>query len=164
MPHPFYMSITGVSQGEFPGECPMEAHQNKTLCQGLKHHVTVPFEEGSGMPTAHRRHGKLTVFKVLDKITPLLAHAMCSNEQLEVRLEYYRANPAGDGTEEQFFTIILGEARCVDIELDIPNCLDTRNSDIQNMEYISFAYGWIRWVFEPAGIEHEDHWSLNSDS
>jgi len=164
MPHPFYMAITGESQGEIVGECVIEAHRNKIFCQGLKHRVTVIFEEASGMPTGHRRHGKLTIFKVIDRSTPLLASALCNNEQLQVSLEFYRANPVGDGTEEHFFTITLEEARCVDIELDIPNCLDTRNSDIQNMEYVSFAYGLIRWTFEPAGIENEDHWSLDSDS
>jgi type VI secretion system secreted protein Hcp len=164
MPHPFYMAITGVSQGEFQGDCPMEAHQNKTLCQGLKHNITVICEEGSGMPTGHRRHGKLTIFKVIDRITPLLANALCSNEQLEVSLEFYRANPIGDGTEEHFFTIRLDEARCVDLEHDIPNCLDTDNDGIQNMEYVSFAYGSIRWTYEPDGIEHEDHWCLDANS
>jgi len=164
MPHPFYMSITGDTQGEFPGECALESHENQTLCQGMKHHISVICEERSGIPTGHRRHGKLTVFKVIDKITPLLANALCCNEQLEVSLIFYRANPIGDGTEEQFFTIRLEEARCVDLEHDIPNCLDTGNSDIQNMEYVSFAYGMIRWTFEPSGIETEDHWSLDPDS
>jgi len=164
MPHPFYMSITGVTQGVFPGECAMESQQNKTLCQGLKHRVSVICEEGSGVPTGHRRHFKLTIFKVIDKITPLLANALCCNEQLEIILEFNRANPIGDGSEEQFFTIRLDEARCVDLEHDIPNCLDTNNASIQNMEYASFAYGSIRWTFEPSGIETEDHWSLDADS
>jgi type VI secretion system secreted protein Hcp len=162
MPHPFYMTITGDNQGQITGETVIEAHQDKILCQGLKHHVTVPTERDSGMPTEHRVHKKLTIFKVMERSTPLLVQALCDNENVEVRLEFYRANPIGDGTEEHYFTIVLREARIVDFEIDIPNCLETRNADIQNMEYISFAYGIITYTFEPSGIEFEDQWRVQS--
>ncbi len=157
MPQPFYMTVH-ANGSQINGECVQEAHQDKILCQGLSHGVSVPGDEATGSPTGSRVHHKLTILKTMDKATPLLFGALTMNQTVDVLLEFYRI--ASTGIEELYFTIALAQGRVCDVELDIPNCLDARNSTVQHMERVSFAYQRITWTAVVDGIEHEDEWAV----
>lgn len=157
MPQPFYMTVY-ANDSQIEGECVQEAHAGKVLCQALHHSITRGGDSSTGTSTGSRIHHKLTILKTMDKATPLLVGALTMNMVVDVLLEFYRIAPTG--LEELYFTIHMTGGRICDQELDIPNCLDSRNSEVQHMERISFTYQRISWTAVAGSTEHEDEWTV----
>ncbi|MCP4746618.1 MAG: type VI secretion system tube protein Hcp, partial [Desulfobacteraceae bacterium] len=82
MPTPCYLSIEGERQGlisagafteDSVGNIYQDDHADQILVQSISHAMTVPTDPQSGQPAGQRVHGPLTITKVLDKSSPLLA-------------------------------------------------------------------------------------------
>src|SRR5678815_1860047 len=76
-------------------------------CVSFNSAVTSAREAASNLATGRRQHEPITIRKRIDKATPLLAKALVQNEVIEGVFKFYRPNPAGDGTTEQFFTVAI---------------------------------------------------------
>src|SRR5687768_8803857 len=85
--------------------------ENSIECVEFKDSVRTAREHGSRAAVGRRVHEPLMIVKRIDKSTPLLAKALCRNEALVGEFKFFRPNPAGDGTTEQFFTIKIEGAR-----------------------------------------------------
>jgi type VI secretion system secreted protein Hcp len=142
------------------GESTVTSEGRQDTIEGLKfeHRVHIP-SSGTRLESGRRVHGPVVITKRFDKSSPLLYKALCNNEVVEATIKFYRANPSGDGTTEQFFTIKLEEARIVSIQSRLPDTLDPGASNLPCSEDVSFFYGKISWTYEPGGVEHIDHWS-----
>ncbi len=132
--------------------------ENTIECISFEDSVSTPREASTGMATGHRIYGPISISKRIDKSTPLLAKALCNNEVIEGIFKFYRPNPAGDGTAEQYFTIEIKEGRIASISRKSPASVDPAEATPPETEEISFVFGYIRWTYEPDGIEHIDHW------
>jgi type VI secretion system secreted protein Hcp len=71
---------------------------------------------------------------------------------------FFRPNPAGDGTTEQFFTVEIQNGRVDSIERISPNAHDPAASNAPPMEIVRMVYHTIRWVYVPTGAEYVDTW------
>lgn len=156
-----YLSIRGTSQGEIRGDSTVTSHgrEGKIEAFDFEHTVSVPIET-SGMATGSRSHSPIKITKRIDRSSPLLHQALCNNEELEVTIKFYRPNPDGDGTEEQFYTIQLRQARISSIKTISPNTVIDVTASQPAWEEVSFVFGTIRWTYVPAGTEHEDEWQV----
>lgn len=154
-----YLSITGTSQGEIRGDSTVTSHGREGTIEAfaLEHTVSVP-TEASGMATGSRSHSPIKIIKRIDRSSPLLHQALCNNEELEVTIKFYRANPDGDGTEEQFYTISLRQARISSIKTISPNTIMDVTANQPAMEEVSFVFGTINYTYVRDGTEHEDEW------
>lgn len=128
-------------------------------CLSFKDAVRTAREASSGMASGERTYDPLVITKRIDKSSPLLAKALCNNEVIEGTFKFFRPNPAGDGTTEQFFTIELKECRIASITRISPDVIDPADATDPPTEEVSFVFGYIRWAYEPDGVEHIDHWS-----
>lgn len=155
--------ITGTSQGEINGDSTVTSMDREGTIEAFEfeHMVYIPIET-SGRATGERSHGPIKITKRIDRSSPLLHAALFNIEPLEVTLKFYRPNPAGDGTTEQFYTIRLQNVRVSSIKTISPNTLDENTASQPAMEEVSFVYGMIRWTYEPAGVEAEDQWSVRT--
>ena len=156
MPMPFYMKVTGATQGEIKGSCTQAPFEDQILCQALTHMIEQPRDEASGLPTGKRVHGPITITMVMDESTPLLAQALSTNESLQVELTFVKVNPAG--LTEIYFMIELADASIVNLDFWIPNCLDTAKASYQHMVDVAFAYARIVWTQSLKGVQGEDEW------
>ena len=93
----------------------------------------------------------------------MLAKALCRNEQIEGEFLFFRPNPAGDGTTEQFFTVKIENGRLDAIERISPNAQDPAASTAPPMEIVRLVYARITWTYVPTGAEYVDTWGT-SDS
>ncbi len=154
-----YLWIRGTTQGEIRGDSTVTSLNREGTIEAfqLEHAVHVPTER-SGMSTEERSHSPIKIVKRIDRSSPLLHQALCNNEELEVTIRFYRPNPAGDGTTEQYYTIRLTQARVSSIKTISPNTIHDLSSNEPPMEEVSFVFGTINWTYEPDGIEHEDAW------
>lgn len=133
--------------------------ENTIECLQFKDSVRTAREQGTRHAVGRRVHEPIEIVKRIDKSTPLLAKALCRNEKIEGTFKFFRPNPAGDGSTEQFFTIEIKEGRIESIERLSPLVLDPAEAKAPPLETVRFVYGNIRWIFLPTGAEHFDDWS-----
>jgi type VI secretion system secreted protein Hcp len=161
MPMPGNLIITGEEQGLIEGSCELEDREDTILVQGFDHVVEIPTDE-RGVASGRRVHRPMTIIKEIDKSTPMLYQALCSNELLtEVTLNWYRLDGTGD--YELYYSIYLENGFITRIRPWVPNVLDRKNETLRHMEDISIAYEKIIWTWEPDGIEYEDTWGKMDD-
>jgi type VI secretion system secreted protein Hcp len=137
--------------------------ENSIECLSFKDNVRTARELGSRAAVGRRVHEPIEFIKRIDKSSPLLAKALCRNEKIDGTFNFFRPNPAGDGTTEQFFTVEISNGRIDSIERISPNAHDPAASNAPPMEIIRVVYHTIRWVFVPTGAEYVDSWD-KSDS
>jgi len=157
-----HLWIRGTSQGEIQGDSTVTSMDREGTIEAFdfEHTVQVPPETSGMAATGERSHSPIKIRKRIDRSSPLLHQALCNNEELEVTIKFYRPNPAGDGTTEQFYTIQLQQGRISSIKTISPNTIDENTASNPAMEEVSFVFGTIRWTYEPVGIEAEDQWRV----
>lgn len=127
-------------------------------CVSFSSGVTSARESASNLATGRRQHEPITIRKRIDKASPLLAKALVQNEVVEGTFKFYRPNPAGDGTTEQFFTVAVKGGRVFAQKLMILNTLDPQQASEPPLEEVGFVFHTITWTYTNGGIEHEDSW------
>jgi type VI secretion system secreted protein Hcp len=137
--------------------------ENTIECLSFKDNVRTARELGSRAAVGRRVHEPIEFIKRIDKSSPLLAKALCRNEKIEGEFQFFRPNPAGDGTTEQFFTVKVTNGRIDSIERISPNAHDPAASNAPPMEIIRVVYHTITWSYVPTGAEYVDSWD-KSDS
>ncbi len=132
--------------------------ENSIECLYFESEIITAREKGSGMATGRRQYQPVLIRKRIDKSSPLLAKSMSRNEVIEGTFKFYRPNPTGDGTTEQFYTIEIHEGRINSIKSFNPDTIVPASSTMPPMEEITFVFDRIIWTFEDGGVMHEDSW------
>jgi len=135
--------------------------ENSIECVYFESATITAREATSGMATGQRQHEPIMIRKRIDKATPLIAKALCDNEEIEGTFKFYRPNPLGDGTTEQFFTITIAKGRIASIRHRVPNTIVPATSTEPPLEQVEFVFADISWTYMDGGISHEDKWSEN---
>lgn len=133
--------------------------ENTIECLSFEDSVRTAREASSGMASGERSYEPVRITKRIDKSSPLLAKALCDNEVIKATFRFFRPNPEGDGTTQQFFTIVIEEARVNSVVRVSPDVIDPAAANAPPTEEVTFVFGKIQWTYEPDGIEHIDHWS-----
>lgn len=155
MPIPGNLIVVGQS-GRIEGSCEIEGREGTILVQAFDHIVELNNDE-AGRSVSRRVHRPLQITKEIDRSTPLLYQALCTNELLpEVTLEWYRVDETG--AQERYFTITMQDAWVSKIHPWVPNVLDEQYSGFRHMEDIFFSYVSVTWSWVLDGIEYEDRW------
>jgi type VI secretion system secreted protein Hcp len=128
-------------------------------CVAFNSGVLSAREAASNLATGRRQHEPITIRKRIDKASPLLAKALCQNEAIEGVFKFFRPNPTGDGTTEQFFSVAIKGGRVFSQKLMILNTLDPSQSTEPPLEEVGFVFSTIAWTYTNGGIEHEDNWA-----
>ncbi len=128
-------------------------------CVSFNSGVTSAREAASNLATGRRQHEPIIIRKRIDKASPLLAKALVENQQVEGQFKFYRPNPTGDGTTEQFFTVAIKGGRVFSQKLLILNTLDPQQSSEPPLEEVGFVFHTIVWTYTQGGVTHEDNWS-----
>lgn len=130
-------------------------------CLYYEQKVLTAREKGSGMATGRRQYEPLLIRKRIDKSSPLLAKALTENQAIEGIFKFFRPNPAGDGTTEQFYTVTIKSGRIASIQQVSPDTIEPATSTSPPVEEVSFVFHTIGWTYEDGGVTHEDTWDAN---
>lgn len=136
--------------------------ENSIECFNFKDSVRTAREKGSRAAVGRRVHEPIEFTKRIEKSSPLIMKALCKNERIDAEFKFFRPNPAGDGTTEQFFTVKIENGRVDAIERDSPSAIDPALAQSPPLETIRFVYQRITWIYVPTGAEYVDDWT-NSD-
>lgn len=135
--------------------------QDSIECLYYKQSSVTAREAGTGMATGRRQYEPLVIRKRIDKSSPLLAKAQCENQAIEGTFKFFRPNPAGDGTTEQFYSVVIKQARVASITQFVSDTIIPATATDPPLEEISFVFHTISWTFTNGGVTHEDSWSQN---
>lgn len=151
-----YMKIKAKKQGDIEGDCTQQGREKTILCYSMDHHVEIPRDTHTGLPTGQRIHKAITVSTHMGKHTPKLFQACTSGERMDVEINMFWINEKGQ--EEKYFTIKLEEAIVVDAREWFPATFLEENKPYKHMNDFSFTYETIIWTYVPDGIEAQDSW------
>lgn len=132
--------------------------ENSIECLYFESEVMTARESGSGMATGRRQYKPIIIRKRIDKSTPLLAKALTRNEVIDAVFKFFRPNPTGDGTTEQFFTIEIKKGRLASFRMVSDDSIDPATSSRPEIEEIGIMFHTIKWTYTNGGAEHEDTW------
>ncbi|MEO6833074.1 MAG: type VI secretion system tube protein TssD, partial [Chitinophagaceae bacterium] len=86
-----YLKLKGQKQGEIKGSVTQKGREGSIMVKAASHEIISPRDPASGLPTGKRQHKPLVITKEIDKSSPLLLTALCSNENLtSVVLDFYQ--------------------------------------------------------------------------
>jgi type VI secretion system secreted protein Hcp len=131
--------------------------ENSIECLYYEQAVSTAREAASGMATGRRQYQPLLVRKRIDKSSPLILKALTENQAIEGTFRFYRPNPVGDGTTEQFYTVTIRKGRVASVKQLVPDVLDPETSNQPPQEEVTFVFSNIEWTYEQGGITHQDN-------
>ncbi len=141
-----YLWIKGSVSGEIEGEVTKAGLEGYIEVLGYHHQVTTS-------STSHRQHSPLRIIKLVDKSSPILMQALCTNENLdEVALLFYRFNNATSEMGE-YYRITLNNARLIEIE-------SHAQEGGKHTELLAFEYETITWLWVDGGIQTTDSYEV----
>jgi type VI secretion system secreted protein Hcp len=153
-----YLKANG---SDIKGESTQESlgRKDSIECISYEQGVTTAREATTGMVTGRRQYTPLTIRKRLDKASPLITKALVENQKIDAVFKFFRPNPAGDGTTEQFFTVEIKNGHVSAIRQQLPNTITAGTSGEPPQEEVSFVFKDITWTYTNGGITHSDSWS-----
>ena len=135
--------------------------ENSIECVFFEGGIRTAREAGSATASGRRQHEPLLIRKRIDKATPLIAKALCENQVIEGKFKFFRPNPTGDGTTEQFYTVEIKKGRVASQRQWVPDTIVPASSSEPPLEEITFVFHTIMWTYTNGGITHEDTWDQN---
>jgi type VI secretion system secreted protein Hcp len=154
--------IRAENAGNIEGDSTITSMDRENSIEAFKFESSVRLSHDpfSLSASGERTHSPITITKRIDRSSPVLHSVLCNNEVVEVTIKFYRPNPAGDGTTEQFYTIELKQGRISSIKTISPNCVDDSTANLPAMEEVSFVFGEIAWRYSSgeANTEAVDQW------
>jgi type VI secretion system secreted protein Hcp len=151
-----YLSIRNIE-----GEVVLKGREGMMEIYGFSHEIVSPRDAASGLPTGKRQHAPLRVVIRQSKATPLLLQAQSRNEIIpEVKILFFRPNST-TGTEQQYFTYTLKNARISSFRTWAPNKQDPAATPYLPSSELAFTYESFTWTYIDGGVEHTDDWISN---
>jgi type VI secretion system secreted protein Hcp len=93
---------------------------------------------------AGHRFDPMIIRKRIDIASPMLARAMGEGQSGDAVFKFFRPNPNGDGTTQQFYTVTLLKARITAVRQISPDTIDPASVNNPPQEEVTFAYAGIR--------------------
>ena len=152
-----HMTVEGTKQGAITDGCSvMEGREGTTHVMRLEQVIEIPWNVQDGRAQGQRIHRPLRVVKAIDRSSPLLSQAMTTNELLTITFQFYRPNPDGDGSDEQFYTIKLEKANIINYKGELPFTLDSTTANLPPLETLELAFEKITTTITRDGREFVD--------
>jgi type VI secretion system secreted protein Hcp len=156
-----YLKLKGQKQGIIKGSVTQKGREGKIMVIAVSHEITSPRDAASGLPTGKRMHKPFVITKELDKSSPPLYTALCTNENItEFELQFWTPQTGalgGAGTEKQHYTVKLTNASIVDIRFSMLNNKNPELMRYAEYEEVAFAYQKIEWTWVDGGITSSDN-------
>lgn len=162
-----YLSLAGQKQGAIKGSVTIKGRENKIGVIAVSHEIISPRDVASGQATGKRQHKPFVITKEIDKSSPFLYNALCTNEVIsEFELLHFRPKIAGavggQGQEVNHYTVELINARITGIRHCMLNNKNPELVKFAEYEEVSFVYQTIMWTWVDGGITAMDDWEART--
>jgi type VI secretion system secreted protein Hcp len=124
--------------------------------------IDCPYDRSTGVATSRHTHRPIKIRKRIDRASPLLFAALTGRQEIEGRFLFYRPNPAGDGTTQQFYTVEIRSGRITGIRQYVPDMTVHETSAEHPLEEVEFTFSDIIWTWVDGGVMANDSWARPS--
>jgi type VI secretion system secreted protein Hcp len=154
-----YLTANGTA---IPGDSSQTSlgRENSIECLYFDERCLTNREATTSMATGRRQYEPLTIRKAIDKSSPLIVKALVENQAIDAIFKFFRPNPNGDGTTEQFYTISIKQGRIASVRTYLPFTLDPAVANQPAQEEVTMVFQSISWRYTNGGITFEDKWSV----
>lgn len=157
-----YLKLKGQKHGDVKGSVIQKGREGKIMVIAANHEVLSPLDPATGFAAGKIQHKPFFITKEVDKSTPILYDMLVNNEIItDWELQFWRpsiSSRTGVGTETQYYTVKLTNARIATINFHM---LNNKNPDLMRYaeyEEVAFTYEKITWTWTDGGITAEDDW------
>ena len=109
----------------------------------------------SGGASGRRVMGEVKFVQRIDKSTPLLFKGFTNNEVAQGTFKFFRPNPSGDGTTEQYFTFEGFSGRVTSLNLWQPDTLNPTTAQLPHLVQFTMFFSRVIQTYTNGGITHE---------
>lgn len=106
-----------------------------------------------------RTHDAIRCVKRIDKASPLLFKAWRDGATVDGTFKFFRPNPTGDGTTEQFFTLDIKGGRIESTKLLVKSTIEPATSTCPPLEEVTFTFRTITLTFTKGSVTGGDTWA-----
>ncbi len=131
--------------------------QDAIECLSFNLSVITARETGSGQATGRRQWQPISCVKRIDKASPYLFMALIENKNIDAMFKFYRPNPSGDGTTQQFYTVEIHDGRIATLSQLRPDL--SAGSTLPPMEELTLVFQEITGTYQQGGITWSDDWN-----
>jgi type VI secretion system secreted protein Hcp len=158
--------MKGVKQGDFKGESSQTSlNRADTIeCFSFEQGVTSAYDLATGQATGRRQWGPLKIRKHYDRTSPMLMKACVTNEEVSGKFFFFRPDPTGDGTMQQFFSVEFQKGRVTGWRQFVPDTDDPQARDEHPYEEVTFVFGTITVSNDAAKTSAQDDWASSNQS
>lgn len=96
--------------------------------------------------------GEVKYVQRIDKATPLLFKGFVNNEIAEGVFKFFRPNPTGDGTTEQFFTFEGKQGRITSVNPWSPDVINPATATMPALYQLTLQFQRVIQTYEDGGI------------
>lgn len=90
--------------------------------------------------------------KRLDRATPTLLSAVAEQAPVDLVARFFRPSPNGDGTTEQYYSVIATGGLVTQVAQVSPNALSADSANLPAMEEVTFLFASVEYVWENGGV------------
>ncbi len=76
---------------------------------------------------------------------------------VDATFKFFRPNPTGDGTTEQFYTVAFKKGRIASIKQVVPDTIVPASSTEPPLEEVTFVFHTIGWTYTNGGVDARGH-------
>lgn len=116
----------------------------------------------SGLAAGQRIMGEVKFVQRIDKSTPLLFKGFTNNEVALGLFKFYRPNPTGDGTTEQFFTFLGEQGKITSLNNWLPDAINPATANMPPLVQFTMRFNKVTQTYENGGITNA--WDTNSQA
>jgi type VI secretion system secreted protein Hcp len=123
-------------------------------CHSFAIGVSNPIDWSTGAASGRREYSAIVITKRIDRASPLIWKALCTNQIVEGKFKFFRPPVDGGAVDEQFYTVEFKNGRIESVSQSIASDHPAEN--------ISFAYRTITITYDSKaakGVTHTDDWS-----
>lgn len=135
-----------------------DGREGSIECLTYEQEVTAAREAATNTVTGRRQFTPLKITKRIDKSSPIILKALGTNERVDGVFKFYRPNPTGDGTTEQFYTVELEDGKVSGVKQAVKSTLEPTTSNWPPVEEVSFVFKTVTWTYTQGGATHKDTW------
>ena len=106
----------------------------------------------SGLSSGQRIMGEVKFVQRIDKSTPLLFKGFTNNEIALGLFKFYRPNPTGNGTTEQFFTFLGEQGRITSLNNWLPDVTNPATANMVPLVQFTMRFNKVTQTYENGGI------------
>ncbi len=99
--------------------------------------------------------GEIRFVQRIEKSTPLLYKGLVNNEAAEGVFKFFRPDPTGTGSTQQFFTVEGRSGRLTSISEWLPDTLNPATASMPPLLQVTLLFDRVKNTYEDGGIEFE---------